>query len=154
MNAGITRGAVPLLLIAAAAAACAQPSAAPDRVFWTPYAQLGWAEIGHYDMQIHVHPGLGAEQYAPHETIDRYHAEGFKILAFTPHDYDVPDDHIESLYPWTRLAEIYETIKDVVNPTEDDQTYAEFAGGPYENRDPVPWGWCPWMGARFPGRIT
>lgn len=151
MNARVTRGAVPLLLVAAAVAACAQPSAAPDRVFWTPYAQLEWGEIGHYDMQIHVHPGLGAEQYAPHETIDRYHAEGFRILAFTPHDYDVPDDHIESLYPWTRLAEIYETIKDVVNPTEDDQTYAEFAGGPYENRDPVALGMVSVDGSEISG---
>ncbi len=123
----------------------------PDREFWTPWAELDWGEIGHYDMQIHVHPGIGDEQYDPHETIDRYLEEGFQILAFTPHDYDVPDEYIDSLYPWTRLADIYETIKDVQNPTEDDRTYAEIANGPYQNRDPVELGMVSVEGSEISG---
>jgi hypothetical protein len=122
-----------------------------DRTFWTPYAELNWGEIEHHDMQIHVHPGLGDEEYDPHQTVDRYREEGFTILAFTPHDYDVPDDHIDNIYPWTRFAEIYETIKDVENPTEDDKTYAEIANEPYQNRDPVALGMVSVQGSEISG---
>jgi hypothetical protein len=44
------------------------PESVPDRSFWTPYAELNWGAIEHHDMQIHVHPGLGAEEYNPHPT--------------------------------------------------------------------------------------
>jgi len=108
-----------------------------DRVFWSPYEDLNWENIGHYDAQFHVHPGLGAEEYDPQEAVDRYFEEGYKIVALSPHDYDIPDDYIESLYPWTEFSNIYETIKDVENPTESDMTYEEFANGPYKDRDPV-----------------
>lgn len=74
----------------------------PDSTFVSSYQNVNWDKIGYYDMQIHVHPGIGDEQYDPHQTIDRYHEEGFKILAFTPHDYDVPDDYIDNIYPWTQ----------------------------------------------------
>lgn len=119
--------------------------------FVSPYSALNWSEIGHFDAMFHVHPGLGAEQYDPHETIDRYHEEGFKILAFSPHDYDIPDEYIKNSYPWTKLSEVYETIKDVENPTEDDQTYAEFANNPYENRDPVELGMVSIQGSEISG---
>ena len=112
-------------------------SQSSENRFVSPYSSLNWSETGHFDAMFHVHPGLGAEQYDPHETIDRYHAEGFQILAFSPHDYDIPDEFINNAYPWTKLSEVYKTIKDVENPTEEDQTYAEFANSPYENRDPV-----------------
>jgi len=112
-------------------------SQSSENRFVSPYSGLNWSETGHFDAMFHVHPGLGAEQYDPHETIDRYHAEGFQILAFSPHDYDIPDEFINNAYPWTKLSEVYKTIKDVENPTEEDQTYAEFANSPYENRDPV-----------------
>ena len=108
------------------------------RTFWSSYAEVNWDRVGRYDSEFHTHPGLGDEQYDPHETIDRYHAEGYRILALAAHDYDIPDDHMESIYPWTRLSEIYEAIKDVPNPTEDNRTYGEMAGWrPYEDRDPV-----------------
>jgi len=140
-----------VLLTAMSLARKESPEEAQDRTFWTPYAQMNWSQIEHHDMQIHVHPGIGDEEYDPHETIDRYHEEGFTILAFTPHDYDVPDDHIESLYPWTRLAEIYETIKDVENPTEDKRTYQEIANEPYQNRDPVELGMVSVEGSEISG---
>jgi hypothetical protein len=111
-----------------------------ERFFWSPYQDLNWSEIGHYDSEFHIHPGLGDEQYDPHQTIDRYHEEGYKILTLAGHDYDIPDDYINSIYPWTRLSEIYETIKHVQNPTEDNKTYEEMANEPYQNRDPVEMG--------------
>ncbi|TVR64697.1 MAG: hypothetical protein EA422_06000 [Gemmatimonadales bacterium] len=116
----------------------AQLQGPADRTFWTSYADVNWERIGQYDSEFHTHPGLGDEQYDPHETIDRYHAEGYRILTLAAHDYDIPDDHMESIYPWTRLSEIYQAIKDVPNPTEDNKTYGEMAGWrPYEDRDPV-----------------
>lgn len=107
-----------------------------DKIFWSPYNDLNWAEIGYYDAMFHTHPGLGDEQYEPHQTIDRYYDEGYKILTIAGHDYDIPDE-IESIYPWVELSQIYEKIKDVENPTEDNKTYGEMASEPYENRDPV-----------------
>ena len=108
-----------------------------ERFFWSPYQDLNWPEIGHYDSEFHIHPGLGDEQYDPHQTIDRYHEEGYKIVTLAGHDYDIPNDHINSIYPWTKLSEIYETIKHVENPTEDNKTYEEMANEPYQDRDPV-----------------
>lgn len=107
-----------------------------EKVFWSPYGDINWAEIGHYDAMFHTHPGLGDEQYDPHQTIDRYFDEEYKILTLAGHDYDIPDE-IESIYPWVELSQIYEKIKDVENPTEDNKTYGEMANEPYENRDPV-----------------
>lgn len=108
-----------------------------DKIFWSPYENLNWDKIGYYDAQFHTHPGLGDEQYDPHQTVDRYYDEGYKILTLAGHNYDIPDEYIESIYPWTELSQIYEIIKDVENPTEDNKTYAEIANEPYENRNPV-----------------
>ena len=109
----------------------------PERVFWSPYQDLNWENIGHYDSEFHTHPGLGDEQYDPHETIDRYHSEGYSILALAGHDYDIPSNYINTIYPWTELSEIYEIIKDLENPTEDYKTYEEMANEPFQDRDPV-----------------
>lgn len=109
----------------------------PDRIFWSSYQDLNWENIGHYDSEFHTHPGLGDEQYDPHQTVDRYHAEGYQILALAGHDYDIPSDYISTIYPWTQLTDIYEIIKDLQNPTEDFKTYREMANEPFENRDPV-----------------
>ncbi len=98
---------------------------------------MNWSEIGHYDSEFHTHPGLGDEKYDPHQTIDRYHEEGYRILALAAHDYDIPDDYMTSIYPWTGLSEIYENIRHVRNPTEDYKTYEEIANEPYQDRDPV-----------------
>jgi hypothetical protein len=109
-----------------------------DRIFVSSYQDINWNRIGHYDAMFHTHPGLGDEQFDPHETVDRYLEEGYTILTLAGHDYDIPDDYIASIYPWTGLADIYEKIKHVQNPTEDNKTYEEMAKGkPYENRDPV-----------------
>lgn len=108
-----------------------------EKIFWSPYSDLNWVEIGYYDAMFHTHPGLGDEQYDPHQTVDRYFDEGYKILTLAGHDYDIPDDYIESIYPWSELDKIYEIIKDVENPTEDNKTYGEMANEPYENRNPV-----------------
>ena len=123
----------------------------PNRSFVSSYQDVNWDRIGYYDMQIHVHPGIGDEEYDPHQTIDRYYEEGFKILAFTPHDYDVPDDYIDHIYPWTELANIYEVIKNVQNPTEDYKTYEEIANEPFENRDPVELGMVSVQGSEISG---
>lgn len=109
----------------------------PERVFWSSYQDLNWEQTGHYDAEFHTHPGLGDEEYDPHQTIDRYHEEGYQILALAGHDYDIPSEHINTIYPWTQLSSIFETIKDLENPTEDDKTYGEMANESYQDRDPV-----------------
>jgi hypothetical protein len=114
--------------------ACSQQ---PDRIFLTSYQDLNWSNIGHYDSEFHTHPGLGDEEYDPHQTIDRYHAEGYQILALGGHDRDIPSDYISTVYPWTELSQIYEIIKDVENPSENNKTYGEIANEPFQDRDPV-----------------
>ncbi len=109
----------------------------PDRIFTSSYEDLNWDQIGHYDSEFHTHPGLGNEEYDPHQTIDRYHEEGYKILMLASHDYDIPSDHMDTIYPWTELSGIYERIKHVENPTEDNMTYEEIHNEPWEDRDPV-----------------
>jgi hypothetical protein len=122
------------LLISSSFFACTPE---PDYAFWSPYQDINWQSIGHYDSEFHTHPGLGEEEYDPHQTIDRYHAEGYQILSISGHDYDIPSHHIQTLYPWTQLSDIYEIIKDVENPRASNRTYADIASEPYQNRDPV-----------------
>ncbi len=109
----------------------------PDRIFRTSYQDLNWSNIGHYDSEFHTHPGLGDEEFDPHQTIDRYHEEGYSILALAGHDRDIPSDYIATVYPWTELSQIYEIIKDIENPGEGNQTYGEIANEPFQDRDPV-----------------
>ncbi|MBW6479164.1 MAG: hypothetical protein K0B37_07025 [Bacteroidales bacterium] len=109
----------------------------PERVFQTSYQEINWSNIGHYDSEFHTHPGLGDEQYDPHQTIDRYHEEGYQILALAGHDYDIPSEYISTIYPWTELSRIFEIIKDIENPTEDNKTYGAMANEPFKDRDPV-----------------
>jgi len=122
-----------------------------NRVFTTPYSDLNWNEIGHYDSEFHTHPGLGDEEYDPHQTIDRYHQEGYRILMLAAHDYDIPSDHIDTIYPWTKLADIYEIIKHVENPTEDHQTYEQIHNEPWQNRDPIELGMVSIQGTEISG---
>lgn len=107
------------------------------RSFWSPYEDINWSEVVYCDAQFHTHPGLGDEQYDPHQTVDRYFEEGYKILTLAGHDYHIPTELIGSIYPWTELASIYETIKNVENPAEDNRTYGDIANEPYENRNPL-----------------
>lgn len=116
------------------ASACNQRT---SRVFMSTYDEIDWNKVGYYDAMFHTHPGLGDEEYDPHQTIDRYHEEGYKILTLAGHDYSLPRNHMSTIYPWTELSEIYEKIKHVQNPTEDNRTYEEIASEPYEDRDPV-----------------
>ncbi len=124
---------IPTFLILFSVQAWGQDS----RSFWSPYSDLNWESIGHYDSEFHTHPGLGGEEYDPHQTVDRYHEEGYRILALAAHDYDIPDDYMDSIYPWTQLSEIYEAIKHVENPTEDYQTYEQLHNEPWQNRNPI-----------------
>ncbi|MDD4776651.1 MAG: hypothetical protein PHV53_00030 [Fermentimonas sp.] len=87
-----------------------------ERAFWSPYEGLNWSEVDYNDAEFHTHPELGDEQYDPHQTVDRYHAEGYKILTLGGHDYHIPTEQIGIIYPWTELVSIYEKIKDVENP--------------------------------------
>jgi len=108
----------------------------PDRIFWSSYADLNWSEIGHYDSEFHTHPGMGGYEYDPHQTIDRYHEEGYKILTLAEHSSHIPQDHMNTIYPWTELSQIYERIKDVSHPSRD-YTFEEIHNEPWEDRDPI-----------------
>lgn len=77
-----------------------------ERSFWSPYQELNWESVGHYDSEFHTHPGFGDEQYNPHQTIDRYRSEGYSILALASHDYDIPHVYMNTIYPWSELASI------------------------------------------------
>jgi hypothetical protein len=118
-------------------AGCEMAPDGPGRVFTTPYQDLNWDRVTHHDSEFHTHPGLGNEEYDPHQTIDRYHEEGYEILTLAAHSYDVPSDYIDAIYPWTELSQIYEKIKHVENPTENNMTYEEMSNEPWQDRDPV-----------------
>lgn len=136
MNKGIPKY-LSTLLIALAGFTFVSCNQADKREFWSPWEQINWTAVGHYDAEFHTHPGLGDEQYDPHQTIDRYHQEGYRILTIAAHDYDIPSDYINTLYPWSELSSIFEIIKDLENPTEDNKTYAQMANEPYQDRNPV-----------------
>lgn len=109
-----------------------------DRKFTSPYEDLNWSEIGHYDAEFHTHPNMGDYGgYDPHQVIDRYHEEGYKILTLAEHSSHIPHDHMNTIYPWTELSQIYDKIKDVVHEGEGGKTYAEIHNEPWEDRDPV-----------------
>ena len=107
-----------------------------NRIFWSPYADLNWSEIGHYDSEFHTHPGMGGYEYDPHQVVDRYHEEGYKILTLAEHSTHIPQDYMDTIYPWTELSQIYERIKDVSHPSRD-YTFEEIHNEPWEDRDPV-----------------
>jgi hypothetical protein len=109
-----------------------------ERVFWSPYQEVNWDKVGHYDSEFHTHTNLGKyEQYDPHQTIDRYYKEGYQILTLSNHDYDIPVDYMTLVYPWTELASIYETIKNIENPLANSKSYSQLANEPWQDRDPV-----------------
>jgi len=115
---------------------CAEQSA--DRKFWSAYEDLNWSEIGHYDAEFHTHPNMGDYGgYDPHQVVDRYREEGYKILTLAEHSSHIPHDYMDTIYPWTELSEIYDRIKDVVHEGEGGQTYAEIHNEPWQDRDPV-----------------
>ncbi len=126
-----------LFILSVAGALLLSCNNSPQRSFWSPYEGINWAQVDYCDAEFHTHPGLGDEQYDPHQTVDRYHAEGYKVLTLAGHDYHIPTEQIGSIYPWTQLGAIYEKIKDVENPAEDNRTYGDIANEPYQNRDPV-----------------
>ncbi|MGM0459779.1 MAG: hypothetical protein ACQERO_10575 [Bacteroidota bacterium] len=112
-----------------------------DREFWSPYEDLNWSEIGHYDSEFHTHPNMGDYGgYDPHQVVDRYHEEGYTILTLAEHSSHIPHDHMDTIYPWTELSQIYGRIKDVVHEGEGGQTYEEIHNEPWEDRDPVEMG--------------
>ncbi|MDZ7808022.1 MAG: hypothetical protein U5K71_13025 [Gracilimonas sp.] len=109
-----------------------------DRTFLSPYEDLNWENIGHYDAEFHTHPNMGDYGgYDPHQVVDRYHEEGYKILTLAEHSSHIPHDHMDTIYPWTELSEIYEKIKHVVHEGEGGQTYEEIHNEPWEDSDPV-----------------
>ncbi|MEX0771251.1 MAG: hypothetical protein WD035_10985 [Balneolaceae bacterium] len=110
----------------------------PDRIFKSSYSDLNWENIGHYDSEFHTHPNMGDYGgHDPHQVVDRYHEEGYKILTLAEHSSHIPHDYMNTLYPWTELSEIYERIKDVRHEGEGGQTYEEIHNEPWEDRDPV-----------------
>lgn len=109
-----------------------------EREFSSPYEDLNWEKIGHYDAEFHTHPNMGNYGgHDPHQVVDRYHEEGYKILTLAEHSSHIPHDHMDTIYPWTELSEIYEKIKHVVHDGEGGQTYEEIHNEPWEDRDPV-----------------
>ena len=123
-----------------------------ERKFSSPYEDLNWEKIGHYDAEFHTHPNMGDYGgYDPHQVVDRYHEEGYKILTLAEHSSHIPHDHMDTIYPWTELSEIYEKIKHVVHDGEGGQTYEEIHNEPWEDRDRLIWEWFQWRGTELSG---
>lgn len=124
-----------LLFGSAAAAAAADPS---PRAFTNPYADVPWGETRDFLANLHTHTTYSDGEFAPHEVIDLYHKRGVHILALTDHDNDHYDARPAILFPWTRLASIFDEIRDAPNPCwlRQGLLYRDFTG-PWEDRDPA-----------------
>ncbi|MEX1011496.1 MAG: hypothetical protein WDZ29_05480 [Balneolaceae bacterium] len=103
--------------------------------FLNPYEQINWQTVHYYDANLHTHTTLSDGSYDPHQAIDMYHDLEYHILALTDHDIHHHDARPQSLYPWTRLNDIYFEIRDQLNPIYD-RTFESRANEVWQNRDP------------------
>lgn len=103
--------------------------------FLNPYEQINWQTVNYYDANLHTHTTYSDGSYDPHQAIDMYHDLDYHILALTDHDTHHHDARPHSLYPWTRLNDIYFEIRDQLNPRYD-TTFAARANEEWQNRDP------------------
>lgn len=108
---------------------------AAAQTFVNPYEGVNWQTTGHYDANFHTHTKLSDGHITPHAVIDRYKELGYSILALTDHDTHHHNAWPKSLYPWTEIQAIYETIKD--STRRGDITWAEEEGEEWQNRDPA-----------------
>jgi hypothetical protein len=133
---------------------CADRTA--DRSFWSPYQDLNWSEIGHYDSEFHTHPNMGDYGgYDPHQTVDRYREEGYKILTLAEHSSHIPHDHMNTIYPWTELSQIYERIKDVTpRGKKEDRPTKKSTTSRGKIATPWNWVWYRWRETNFPVTTT
>jgi len=51
-----------------------------------PYKNVNWSVWKQYKANFHTHTTESGADYTPSETIDKYHAAGYKILTITDHD--------------------------------------------------------------------
>lgn len=103
--------------------------------FLNPYEKVNWETINYYDANLHTHTTYSDGRYDPHQAIDKYHELDYRILALTDHDTHHHDARPQSLYPWTRLNDIYFEIRDKINPRTG-ETFVERANEEWQNRDP------------------
>jgi len=103
--------------------------------FLNPYEQINWQTVNYYDANLHTHTTYSDGSYDPHQAIDMYHDLDYHILALTDHDTHHHEARPQSLYPWTRLNDIYFEIRDQLNPSYD-TTFAARANEEWQNRDP------------------
>ncbi len=76
----------------------------PGVVIKNPYETVNWNNSQQYKANFHTHTTYSDGTKAPHERIDEYYYNGYKILSLTDHDNFNPQGPL--LYPWTNLRGI------------------------------------------------
>ncbi len=84
-----------------------------------PYAAIDWQTTGRYKANFHTHTTASDGSMNPHEVIDRYKAQGHRILALT--------DHNHVTYPWQGLTDL----------SPSDRAVGELEAGGLQSKDLV-----------------
>lgn len=69
-----------------------------------PYHNVNWNTFQQYKANLHTHTTYSDGIKPPHDRIDEYYANGYRILSLTDHDTYNPLGPL--LYPWTNLSSI------------------------------------------------
>lgn len=74
----------------------------PKAEIKNPYHDVNWNTFQQYKANLHTHTTYSDGTKPPHERIDEYYANGYKILSLTDHDTSNPLGPL--LYPWSDLS--------------------------------------------------
>jgi hypothetical protein len=69
-----------------------------------PYQNVNWDSFQQYKANLHTHTTYSDGSKMPHERIDEYYINGYRILSLTDHDTYNPFRPLT--YPWTNLSSI------------------------------------------------
>jgi len=76
----------------------------PEAEIKNPYQDVNWNTFQQYKANLHVHTTYSDGIKPPHERIDEYYTNGYRILSLTDHDTSNPLGPL--LYPWSSLSDI------------------------------------------------
>lgn len=97
-----------------------------------PYRDVQWDSTGHYKANLHTHTTASDGSWNPHQVVDQYHQEGYRILAITDHD----NYAARTTWPWQEFDKIRPSTRSLSYLA--DGKFSNFCGNlTYENRDPA-----------------
>jgi hypothetical protein len=76
----------------------------PEAEIVNTYQNVNWSTFQQYKANLHTHTTYSDGIKPPHERIDEYYNNGYRILSLTDHDTSNPSGPL--LYPWSNLSNI------------------------------------------------